>query len=133
MCSLAALQADAVGLPMFYWKQVPCKALVVAETGGGIIAQHCWIRKPGRQAALAACPICVSFVLSIHVSMPGCAYTRDGGEGNTVPRCNLMYVQETGTHAVPGAESKQILGSYIMFSNAVACCPFSAVSVSWGN
>lgn len=30
--------------------------------------------------------------------MPGCAYTRDGGEVNTVPRCNLMYVQETLVH-----------------------------------
>lgn len=32
--------------------------------------------------------------------MPECAYTRDGEEGNTVPRCNLMYVQETLVHTL---------------------------------
>lgn len=39
-----------MGLPMSYWKQVPRRALVVAETGGGMIAQRCWVRKLGRQA-----------------------------------------------------------------------------------
>lgn len=57
-----------MSLPMSYWKQVPYRALVMAETEGGMIAGL------GSRADLAACPICVSFVLSIHVSMPACAY-----------------------------------------------------------
>lgn len=50
-----------------------------------------------------------------------------------MPGCDLVWVQETGAHAVPGAQSQPILGSDSTFSNAVARCPFSAVSASWGS